>query len=276
MLSHFALLVGVVLLSSTLPGKGFADAGVLLFEQGIGAEVLLLDGRIRRPAEAFACSGCHGADGGGGREGGTDIPPIGWAILSAPTRADGGYDRAKLLRAVTEGNAADGRRLSDVMPRFDAPEQVLSALADHLEALDTLQRRGVGAASVVVGLPVDRSETSGFLRALAQFNSGGGAFGRAVVPGEADLGLLSYAVLWQTLNDRPTQAAPLLSEAQNTWGGNGADLPDAFLRGYVSGLFLAEALIACGRDVTRGCVLTAVSQLEAAPLIERAPGPSLR
>lgn len=254
------MLRAICVLLCLLPTAGRTETGAALFEQGAGAEVLLLDGRIRRPADAFACAGCHGADGRGGREGGQDIPPITWAALTNPERRDGGYNSQSFLKAVSEGIAADGRRLSDVMPRFDAPEALLLDLKQHLSVLDAKQRAGIYPTRIQIGAPSDPEQAMALLGVAAGVNRAGGIFGRALLPvGEGDA-LLAFHEVSAVLTSRPQFMQALTDHAE----------PGPEPQARLAALMLSEALIACGRDVTRACVLDALAQIDPGTVARRA------
>lgn len=170
------------------------DAGEALFLRGEGAEVILAGGRFRRPADEFACAGCHGADGRGRREGGTVFPPILWSALSDSARPGGAYTAAALARALESGVAPDGRVLASAMPRYALADRAMAgALAGYLAVLDSRQRRGVTADRIAVSPPEDPSAARGFATAIMAENAAGGAWGRLFDIAPPDASLLTAA-----------------------------------------------------------------------------------
>ncbi|MCB1775204.1 MAG: c-type cytochrome [Gammaproteobacteria bacterium] len=109
-------------------------------------ERLYLDGRGQQGKVAFSrgprwlsrgdfgCATCHGEHGEGRfvRAGtiAASAPPVSRLVLRAR-----GYDRETLRRAITEGVSAEGRALSDYMPRWRLDADESSALIDYLETL---------------------------------------------------------------------------------------------------------------------------------------------
>lgn len=70
--------------------------------------------------DGLACAGCHGNAGEGGGEGGISIPPLAGRV--GPGRAY--RSPAALCNLLANGRLADGRRLSNLMPRYTLkPEQ---------------------------------------------------------------------------------------------------------------------------------------------------------
>lgn len=117
---------------AALAGAAWADpavdAGQGLFTGQSGP------GQLR----AFPCHRCHGRDGRGNIEG--KVPDIAARAAS--------YDVDRLRKAVTEGQAPDGRALSRLMPRYAISETQAETLLAYLLDLPLRERRGV-APSVV-------------------------------------------------------------------------------------------------------------------------------
>jgi mono/diheme cytochrome c family protein len=111
------------------------------------------------PPRVRRCAGCHGPDGRGAREGGTEIPPVNWAALAAPRgvwpgrAARPGYDEATLTRALADGVDPAGRSLALGMPRFQLTATQVSALIDYLRILGTERDLdpGISANEIRVG-----------------------------------------------------------------------------------------------------------------------------
>ncbi|WP_226576123.1 c-type cytochrome [Acuticoccus sediminis] len=314
-----------------LAAGGAADAeeapgpGAALYEKGAGATAVLADGRVRVPAASFACAGCHGADGEGGREGGVEFPPVVWEALTDPLRPDGGYDVKTLARAVTLGEAPDGRALSTKMPRFEADDAVLTDLAAYLGDLSWRARRGVTAREVRLAAPSEHGERLAFEAALGEANEAGGAWGRRFVIADEGPAILTAdeartpvgAALDRAVRgtvvaflSRQRIGAVSLTSADASWTDALRDagivlredaatllvigpgetpaagrfdrviaMPDALdtteatervtlLSGtarpvaetYLAGQVAADAALACGRDLTRACLLRTIDR----------------
>lgn len=146
-------------------------------EDLVRAQALFAAGPIG--AQGRACAACHGLDGRGGGEGRVRAPPVRWSDLVA--RA--GYDPAALGRALAEGTAPGGRRLSRLMPRYRDAAATAPALAGLLADLDRPERWGVLPDRVRVGVPLppggdpERDRAVSILRALAA-ELGAGLYGR--------------------------------------------------------------------------------------------------
>jgi ABC-type branched-subunit amino acid transport system substrate-binding protein len=112
---------------------------------------------VALPPSVRRCAGCHGVEGAGGREGGTDIPPVDWATLAAPRIAilghvRPGYDESTFARALAEGVDPAGRPLGAGMPRYRLTKAQLAALLAYLHDLGTGNDADPGIASDEVRL----------------------------------------------------------------------------------------------------------------------------
>ena len=138
----------------------------------------------QQQVQQFPCSSCHGRDARGGSEG--DVPAIDWKILSKASSDRPAYDGASFFRAVTAGQSASGRVLSNLMPRYDLSEEETHALIEEISAIDARERRGVFADSVVFGVSKNVVDVVGeeFMvaleRSLENSIGGGSVFGRSV------------------------------------------------------------------------------------------------
>ncbi len=281
------------LLAAQSAGADVPASGQDLFLNGNGAEVLLLDGTLRLPAGRFACAGCHGKDARGDREGGTDFPAIDWPTLSAAGREQKQYSAASFATALRDGIAPDGRRLSDAMPRYIVTDQVMDSLVLYLRQIAVDQDRGIGPTTVFIGASPGSAGTTGLRLAAERFNLEGGAFGRVLeLTTTGDIMMLDTELAAQ-LDPRIDQAEARLKaqwmQSQNAGAGTAgavftptellqseasesADLhvvslrrdilaptqqralPVPTLRPFLHGLILGDALIDCGRNVTRHCI----------------------
>jgi mono/diheme cytochrome c family protein len=197
------------------PASASAEApSAALYLRGEGAEVRLGGGNTLLPAARFGCAGCHGEDGLGRREGGTVFPAIDWATLTDPARPVS-YDTGSLARAVTEGIAADGRRLAVAMPRYSVPPDTLRALPKHLAALSTAARTGIRSDTILVTRSGDASLDAGGAAAFAAVNAAGGAYGRVLrltdAGGAVSLGEQAAAIAAESLRQL---LPPLLAEVR--------------------------------------------------------------
>lgn len=238
------------LLLATLPAAADEGPGAALYLHGSGAEALLMGGKLRVPAARFPCAGCHGQDARGSREGATIFPAIDWPGLTAPDRPGGAYDRASFLRAVTDGIAPDGRELDPAMPRFVADEAMLDAVIGFLQGIDAAQQRGITPGTLRVSAAPPAK--AGLEAAAKAFNARGGAFGRRieiVTQGDMAFDADELAALLE-----PRLAQLDMPEI--------ADLPAESRAAYLHGLMLGEALIACGRRLTRACLETTLPKLD--------------
>lgn len=290
------ILIAMALVAVALPCC--AQDGAALYLQGEGIEASLLDGKLRVPGHSFACGGCHGADASGGTEGGTDFPPIAWPVLTDVMRADGGYDLADLAQALREGVAPDGRKLAAAMPRYVMDDAQVDALAAYLGQMKSLQRRGVNARSVTLKIEAEM-DNPGLAAVAARLNSAGGIFGRElhVTAAMDDPAFMTDAELAALVNPRIEQQQDRLIEAAGrdqvrilrfgqqadsmTEGpiraislapdlaaqAIAAGLPPVSFRPYLQAVMLEQALIACGRDLTRACVEAALPRIDMAPFL---------
>lgn len=189
----------ILLLLGPVPGRA-QDAGADAYLRGAGLTAHL--GRADGPAlpiGRLTCAGCHGADGGGGTEGGpAAAPPIRWPVLAQPADDRPAYDAAALGRLLAQGVTPSGRQISGAMPRYQLSDDRLAALVAHLQALGRAETLGLAPDTIAVALPEAPADRAAALAAIAAFNAGGGAYGRQVVPAKPaflDLGAASRALL---------------------------------------------------------------------------------
>ncbi len=206
---NMALPAGLVLgLALSVSSADAADApwslGRGLYRGGGDAAVrVVLPGGVERPAQDFACAGCHGATGVGSGEGSMRAPGITWRILSQSS--DGGgtrphrprYDPAALTAAVQDGIDPAGRPFVPAMPRYRAEDAVMSSLLAYLQVLGTAEDRDPGvqpdALRIGTALPLTgaRAEAGQAVRAVlerffATLNRDGGVYGREIILRVAD------------------------------------------------------------------------------------------
>ena len=127
------------------------DIGKRFYEQGSETIAATLAGPgIERPSSAFACIGCHGADGRGGREGGVEVPAITWRHLGARSARRPAYDLSSFQQALEDGVDPDGRALHPTMPRYHVAEETVRALAGYLQVIGRQPVAGVSARSIKI------------------------------------------------------------------------------------------------------------------------------
>ncbi|AKJ01634.1 ABC-type branched-subunit amino acid transport system substrate-binding protein [Archangium gephyra] len=152
--------------------------------------------RIELSGHVAACARCHGSSGRGSLEGGVEVPDIRPGALGHPRmnavgavddRARPAYGRATLLRAITEGVSASGRKLGVAMPRYELGEVEREELLAYLERLGEAPDPGLSPTTLTLGavLPLSGErealgrEVEAVLRAaFAEVNAEGGIFRR--------------------------------------------------------------------------------------------------
>jgi mono/diheme cytochrome c family protein len=265
-----ALAVGLAAASPALAEGG---AGEALYRSGAGAEAALMDGSVRVSAGQFTCAGCHGGDARGRREGGTVFPSLTWSDLTDPTRPGGAYDETLFIRAVTAGIAADGRKLQTAMPRFHASDAVMADLVAYVRSLDASGQTGITASAVLLLAGSDGTDRAGLLAAADWFNGEGGAFGRVLQVVDRGEAAIDMAALRSVLIDRlPNNLPERLREAgampgtaqtsADRLGRAATDLPDVALPAFFGAAMLGEAMISCGRNLRRSCLVETLSSMD--------------
>ncbi|MDO6670265.1 hypothetical protein Q4511_15170 [Paracoccus sp. 1_MG-2023] len=154
-----------------------------------------------------------------------------------------------------DGLAPDGRRLVDAMPRYEITDDAIDGLVRFLQGIDADQRRGVGPRSIHISARAGGDALRGLSLAVDRFNRDGGAFGRSLTMGPRETSLLDEEDLGRILDLRLERAGikPVL-RAELYPSPARADTHPRTLRAYFHGLVLGQALIECGRDVTRHCI----------------------
>lgn len=234
------------------------DPGADLFQNGTGAVAVLLDGQLRAPASRFTCAGCHGSHAQGKREGGITIPALSWQVLSDPSRPGGAYDADLFQRAVTKGIGADGRALDAVMPRFDIDEPSVAALIGYLQSVHSLDRVGISATAVTLLASPDPEVRTGYAAAAYWFNAQGGAFGRKLSVVETGPATIAGEDLSERLSYRTTSldgSSPAFMAGNSLPLSAPEGLSDRSKIAFLHAMLLGEAMIECGREVTRSCLI---------------------
>ncbi|HSP76990.1 MAG TPA: ABC transporter substrate-binding protein, partial [Myxococcaceae bacterium] len=180
-----------------------ARRGRGLFQRGESARGEPLVGllgpeKIELSGPVAACSRCHTPSGRGSLEGGVEVPDIRpeslhrarlRAALDVEDRSRPAYDRTTLLRAITEGVSASGRKLGTTMPRYVLGKAEQEELLAYLERLGESPDPGLSPTTLTVGAALPLSgrlgevgqDVADVLRAaFAEVNEGGGIFRRRV------------------------------------------------------------------------------------------------
>jgi ABC-type branched-subunit amino acid transport system substrate-binding protein/cytochrome c553 len=200
------VLLALLLLLAASPSKAAAGdltpqeaRGKQLYTQGTspsGREIkaALGEDETEVPAAVLPCSGCHGLDGHGGKEGGIRPSNLTREALSRPTgdlalgRRRPAYDDPLLVRAVTHGLDPAGNRLHVAMPRYRLTRQDAADLLAYLKRLGHEEEPGLDGATIHLGVLLPggghrrESQAEAVRAALAgrcaELNRGGGLYGR--------------------------------------------------------------------------------------------------
>lgn len=227
-----AALPGVAAGDATLGQHGRAlYQGHAAFARGTAATTL------RLPVEMAACAHCHGATGGGGREGGQPVPALRWsALVQAREGRPAFASNAAVLRAIVDGQGRDGTPLGPAMPRYALNEDEAAALLSYLHRLGTEldQPPGVSAEQIRLGSVVPQSGpaaatgaaiVAGLRAGFDEVNQRGGVHGRRVTlqVQDARAGVRQALAIWQEApvyalvgglwNEEQEAADPLLAQA---------------------------------------------------------------
>lgn len=178
---YLCLLMLVFFIEAISTVSAQENSGRAVYHTGEGAMAILMQGKVKVPASRFPCANCHGQDGMGSREGATIMPPISWQFLNQTTPSRPAYTIDSLQRAILHGDAANGKKLGELMPRYEIDAQTLDSLVNYLQTLDAEQRIGITTDTISIDLPHDKIARVGFMAAMKQFNNDGGSYGRAVV-----------------------------------------------------------------------------------------------
>src|SRR5262249_34166847 len=144
---------------------------------------------LRVTGAMAACANCHRRSGLGMREGRLSIPPIAGIYLFHPRagsrddldlpfvegmRADRDpYTEETVARAIREGIAADGKRLSYLMPHYAFDDAEMAELIAYLKTLSAGPVPGVTASTLhfatIVTPDSDPVKRQGMLDVLEKF-----------------------------------------------------------------------------------------------------------
>lgn len=149
-----------------------------------------------------ACVSCHRHSGFGAMEGLSTIPPITAQFLFHPRATDvdnsdlpfvegargnrDPYTEQSLARAIREGIAADGRKLSYLMPHYDLRDADMAALIDYLRVLTKTAVPGVTDSTLhfatIVTPDADPVKKAAMLEVLEKYFLDKNAAARGVTP----------------------------------------------------------------------------------------------
>ena len=173
--------------------------GKQIYVQGKGSsgrEILAYLGAssIEVPGSAMPCANCHGLDGQGKPEGGVNPSDLRWESLTKPygvANANGRkhppYTERGIELALTRGTDPAGKKLLDVMPRYQMSPEDLSDLIVYMKRLGKDRDPGISEDKIVIGTVVPlkgelmelgqavKAATSAYFQEL---NSQGGIYNR--------------------------------------------------------------------------------------------------
>lgn len=105
------------------------------------------------PGSFQSCASCHGLDGRGGAEGGTQIP--GLAAAFGPAASAARIDSAGMLCPLLRDGRYGGRQLSRSMPRYPMISADCEALFEYLSERSTQPLAGVTPQSIRIEVDFD-------------------------------------------------------------------------------------------------------------------------
>ena len=173
--------------------------GKQIYVQGTsasGREILAYLGSssIEVPGSAMPCANCHGLDGQGKPEGGVNPSDLRWESLTKPygvANANGRkhppYTERGIELALTRGTDPAGKKLLEVMPRYQMSPEDLSDLIAYMKRLGKDRDPGISEDKIVIGTVVPlqgglmelgqavKAATSAYFQEL---NSQGGIYNR--------------------------------------------------------------------------------------------------
>lgn len=186
------LILGQTLLPAHSAPSGPKTAGEAIYRQGQLPSGVSLVGQ--RPgggqvegADA-ACANCHRRSGLGETEGRNIVPPIAGGFLFQSDAAQAGnlpfvegarraahepYSDSTLARAIRDGIAEDGHKLSYLMPRFTLDDASMSALIGYLKQLGPQDAPGVSDTvlhfATIITPDADPQKRQGMLDVLQNY-----------------------------------------------------------------------------------------------------------
>ncbi len=194
------LIAGILCAASLLLATSLSDdpeaCGKKIYGEGVdcqGREIKAHLGDIELSGKAAACASCHGADGRGRAESGTDPGDITWQHLSlayghnhANGRKHPAFTEESFAQAVTAGSDPGGNLLSPVMPRFEMSSQDLKNLFAYTQHISTDFDPGVEDRALTIGTIAPDSDAGNAVKAVLfayfdDLNQRGGIYDRKIV-----------------------------------------------------------------------------------------------
>ena len=173
-------------------------------ESPSGKEIQAVVGEVDVPASTMTCAGCHGTRGEGKTEGGVTAGNLTWANLTKPYghthptgRKHGPFDEASFVRAVIGGTDSSQNVMLAAMPRYKLSAEDAADIIAYLKRIEEDHDPGLTDAAVRVGtlLPATGAlaGTGAAMKDVltaffAEFNTGGGVYGRRVELQSAETG----------------------------------------------------------------------------------------
>jgi mono/diheme cytochrome c family protein len=163
------------------------NAGARIYTMGQGRDAMsayLPVSATRTSAANFPCATCHGEDGGGGKEGGVEAPPLTRARAMPLPAVE-----AWLGKALRARRRIDGKAMGEAMPTYAVSQRDLSALAAYVRqlpypVLPGVTANGVGIIVQARGSGLATDDIGVLVRLVAEredeFNRSGAVFGRTL------------------------------------------------------------------------------------------------
>ncbi|HYG64141.1 MAG TPA: ABC transporter substrate-binding protein [Thermoanaerobaculia bacterium] len=196
--------VATVALAAAMPARGGTPAASLtaaeergrtIYRSGVsprGTPIVAVtaEGAVELPAASMPCSGCHGRDGRGSREGGVAPSDLTWGSLTKPYGGNhpGGrthppYTARLLKRAISLGLDPAGNPLHVVMPRYRMSQEDMEDLTAYIQRLGHEPVPGLSGDKIRVGTLLPPGPAAEPVRRLldayfTEVNARGGVFGR--------------------------------------------------------------------------------------------------
>jgi hypothetical protein len=193
------LLLAVCAAAEAAPGESIYRDGILLSGAPLTAKRAA---GLSSSGAAAACANCHRRSGLGEIEGRVVVPPVSGTYLFADRAGDHDdsdlpyvdtvrpdrdpYTPETFARAVRDGVDVNGRKLSELMPRYSLGDADMRALTEYLRGMTPTKVPGVGSAvldfATIITPDADPVRRAGMLDVLEHFFADKDAFARAESP----------------------------------------------------------------------------------------------